>query len=161
MALRDGNGNVLTKAQFQGASTTAVTPNTTTYTLQQDVWEDMDLPGGTTTRTRRLKYRKGQVISAADYAAVYGTAQGSGAATFSAVTPTNPAVAGGTVLTITGTNLADCTGVTIAGGAGTALTVLSDQKIQVTAPAHAAGVNDIVLQHPGGNVTATGAVTYA
>jgi hypothetical protein len=33
--------------------------------------------------------------------------------------------------------------------------------IAVTTPAHAAGAVDVIVQSPGGNVTKTGAFTYA
>jgi len=68
--------------------------------------------------------------------------------------------AGGKVVTIYGDNLADVTGVTFGGVAGTALDVVSDKEVKVTAPAHAAGAVDVVVTDPTGSSTMTGAFTY-
>jgi HK97 family phage major capsid protein len=51
--------------------------------------------------------------------------------------------------------------VTFGGVAGTAFTVVSATSITVTAPAHAAGAVDVVVQSPNGNGTLTGGYTYS
>src|SRR5207253_10301057 len=57
--------------------------------------------------------------------------------------------AGGTVVTITGTNFTGASAVTL-GGLATTFAVLSSTKIQVTAPALAAGTYDVQVFAPGG-----------
>lgn len=71
------------------------------------------------------------------------------------------AVAGGTIVTISGDNLIDVTGVTFGGTAGTALTIIDDQTIKVTTPAHAAGAVNVVVTDPDGAATKTNGYTYA
>lgn len=161
MALRKADGTVIDKPTFQGATVNSTNAQPSTHTLAMDVYEDFDHPGGTTTRGRRLKYRAGQVITDAELQAVYSSTGAGTPCTVTTVSPTNPAVAGGTVVTLTGTGLLDVTGVTFAGTAGTSLTLISETKATVVAPAHAAGAADVVVQHPAGNVTKTAAVTYA
>jgi len=77
------------------------------------------------------------------------------------VSPATGGVAGGTVVTITGIGLTGATGVQFGGVAGTAFSVVSDSEVIVTAPAHAAGVVDVTVLHPAGNVVKGGAFTYA
>lgn len=73
------------------------------------------------------------------------------------VSPASTTVAGGTVVSITGSGFTGATGVTFGGTAGTAVTVLSDTSLLVTAPAHAAGVVDVLVTAPGGvSVAAAG-----
>lgn len=68
--------------------------------------------------------------------------------------------AGGKVVTIYGDNLADVTGVTFGGTAGTALDVVSDKEVKVTAPAHAAGAVNVVVTDPSGSATMANGFTY-
>ena len=161
MALRLGSpsGTVVPKTTFQGTTATATVP-TSSYTVSQDVWEDFDHPGGTATASRgsRLKFRAGQVITAAEYNSVYTSLA---AVTINTITPTALLLAGGAVVTITGTNMPDVTSVTFGGVVGTALTIVDDLTLRVTSPATTAGAKDVVLVNPGGNVTKVGAVTYA
>jgi hypothetical protein len=77
------------------------------------------------------------------------------------VDPATGPVAGGTAVTITGIGLTGATGVMFGAAAGTAFSVASDSAIHVTTPAHAAGVVDVTVQHPAGNVVAGGGFTYA
>lgn len=71
------------------------------------------------------------------------------------------AVGGGTVVEIAGDNLRDVTAVTFGGTAGTALSIVSDQAIRVTTPAHAAGAVNVVVTDPDGSATKTNGYTYA
>ncbi|MFN8508735.1 MAG: IPT/TIG domain-containing protein, partial [Dehalococcoidia bacterium] len=71
------------------------------------------------------------------------------------VSPATGSSAGGTLVTITGTNLAAVMNVTFGGALGTGVGVNSDTEITVTAPAHAAGVVDVIVTTPGG-ASATG-----
>jgi hypothetical protein len=51
--------------------------------------------------------------------------------------------------------------VTFGGTAGTGFSVPDDTRIRVTAPAHAAASGvPVVVQHPKGNATVPGGVTY-
>lgn len=72
---------------------------------------------------------------------------------------TGPAV-GNTTVTISGDDLKDVTGVTFGGTAGTALTKVSDEKITVKTPAHAAGAVNVVVTDPSGAKTVTNGFTY-
>jgi hypothetical protein len=82
------------------------------------------------------------------------------AATIDTITPASGPAAGGTVVTITGANLDGVSSVSFGGTAGTALTVMSSGKLQVTAPAHAAGAVNVVVSDEAGPVTETGGYTY-
>lgn len=81
------------------------------------------------------------------------------------LSPTSGPAAGGTVVTLTGNNLAGVTSVTFDGVAGTALdtseATRGEGSITVTTPAGTAGPADVVLVDPSGNLTLTGAFTYA
>lgn len=66
----------------------------------------------------------------------------------------------GDVVKVYGTGLADSTGVTFGGVAGTSVSHQGDKQITVTVPAHADGVVDVVVQDPDGNKTLTGGFTY-
>jgi hypothetical protein len=76
------------------------------------------------------------------------------APTITDLDPTAGPETGGTVVTITGDGLLGTTGVTFDGVAGTALNVVSDTEIRITTPAHAPGVAEVRVQHPGGEVDA-------
>ena len=80
--------------------------------------------------------------------------------TVASISPTTGTSAGGTATVITGTFLTGATGVTFAGGAGTAFSVVNATTIHVTTPAHAAGAVTVIVQHPRGNVTKTTFYTY-
>ena len=68
-----------------------------------------------------------------------------------ALTPASGPTAGGTVVTITGSGFTGATGVAFGGVPATAFTVNSATSITATAPAHAVGPVDVVVQHPGGD----------
>jgi hypothetical protein len=83
------------------------------------------------------------------------------AATITAITPATGGVAGGTVVTITGTNLDGVADVKFGTTPGTVLKILSGGKLQVTAPAHAAGAVNVVVGDDAGAVTQTNGFTYS
>ncbi|MGW0562944.1 IPT/TIG domain-containing protein [Streptomyces sp. NPDC003016] len=83
------------------------------------------------------------------------------AATIATINPAGGPAAGGTVVTITGTNLDGVADVKFGNTAGTALKVLSSGRIQVTAPAGAAGAVNVVVGDEAGAVTKTGGYTYS
>jgi PKD repeat protein len=80
--------------------------------------------------------------------------------TFTGIAPAAGPITLGTPVTITGTGFTGATGVTLGGTAATAVTVISDTSITATAPAHAAGVVNVVVTTPGGTATGTGVYTY-
>lgn len=49
---------------------------------------------------------------------------------------------------------------TVGGGAATAVTVTSPNRLTCTTPAHAAGAADVAVTNDSGATTATGAFTY-
>lgn len=67
---------------------------------------------------------------------------------------------GGATIYVYGDGFTGATGITIGGTAGAAFAVLDDGVISFTSPAHAAGVVDVVVQHPGGNVALVAALAY-
>jgi hypothetical protein len=83
------------------------------------------------------------------------------APTVDTLSPATGPAAGGTVVTVNGDNLTGTTGVTFGGTAGTALKVETDNRLKVTAPAHAAGAVSVVVNTSHGNVTKATAYTYA
>jgi hypothetical protein len=76
------------------------------------------------------------------------------------VTPATGVAAGGLAVVVRGEGFERATGVTFGGTAGTAFSVIDDEEIHVTTPAHAAGAVDVVVVDPNGNATATGGFTY-
>jgi hypothetical protein len=83
-----------------------------------------------------------------------------GVPTFTGIMPVSGSILGGTFVTITGTNLTGTTGVTFDGIAATGITVVNDNTITATTPAHAAGAVTVVVTTPGGTATGTNAYTY-
>ena len=77
-----------------------------------------------------------------------------------AIAPTAGVAAGGTALTITGVGLTGATGGTLGGAALTSFVVVNPTTITAVAPAHAAGLVSLVINHPSGNKTKANAYTY-
>ncbi len=69
------------------------------------------------------------------------------------IDPAQGPTGGDTLVTLTGTGLTGATGVSFGGSAGLDLTVVSDTELTVRAPAHAAGVVDVVIAFPGADAT--------
>lgn len=76
------------------------------------------------------------------------------------ITPDSGPAAGGTAVVIDGDNLTGVTGVTFGGVAGTAFSVEDDNTINVTAPAHAAGAVNVLLDKGATDTTVTNGYTY-
>ena len=77
------------------------------------------------------------------------------------VDPNSGPTTGGTEVTITGTNFAGITTVAFGGADGTGVNVsLDGTQLRVIAPAHDAGLVDVVVTSIGGTATSTGAYTY-
>src|SRR5439155_25949852 len=64
------------------------------------------------------------------------------------VSPSFGSTAGGTSVTLTGCGFTGATSVHFGAAAGTNVVVVSDTKITVTSPAHAAGVVDVTVTTP-------------
>lgn len=67
---------------------------------------------------------------------------------------------GGLVRTLTGTGFTGTTGVTFGGDAATSVIVVNDTTITCLAPAHAAGLVDVVVTNPSGSDTLTNGYEY-
>ena len=74
---------------------------------------------------------------------------------------TDLAAAGGTVVVLQGRFFTGATSVTFGGTAGTALTVVDDKTIRVSAPAKAAGSYAVAVVTPNGTSTDTENATFA
>jgi hypothetical protein len=90
-----------------------------------------------------------------------GRGSGLDAPTVSSLSPATGPAAGGTVVTVNGDNLTGTTGVSFGGTNGTAISVETDNRLKVTAPAHATGAVSVVVTTSHGSVTKTTAYTYA
>jgi hypothetical protein len=89
---------------------------------------------------------------------------GVGAPVLGSVAPTQAAVAGGTLVIITGSGFLTATAVTVGGTtvSGPNWEPGSDSVMSLIAPAHAAGLVDIIVTNPGGTSVASAAskITY-
>ncbi|WP_430868790.1 ThuA domain-containing protein [Demequina aurantiaca] len=72
----------------------------------------------------------------------------------SALSPTSGTTAGGTTVTLTGTDFTGATSVKFGTASGTSLAVVSDTKITVKTPAHAAGTVNVVVTTAAGSSSA-------
>lgn len=70
------------------------------------------------------------------------------------------AAAGGTSLYLTGAGFTGATAVNFGATPGSAFSVVSDTRINVTTPAHAQGVVDVTVVKAGGNAVKVGGFTY-
>jgi hypothetical protein len=82
-----------------------------------------------------------------------------GVPNITSVGPVSGSTLGGTTVTISGSKLADVTGVTFGGMAATAFTVINDNQVTATAPAHAAGAANVQASSAAGS-SAAAAFTY-
>jgi YD repeat-containing protein len=73
------------------------------------------------------------------------------------VGPVSGTTAGGTVVYVVGSGLTGASAVSFGGAAGSSLTVLSDTALNLTTPAHAAGVVDVQVTTPAGTSALTSA----
>lgn len=80
--------------------------------------------------------------------------------TVTSLNPTSGTTAGGNSVAITGTNLTGASAVTFGGDPGISVVAVTDTLVTVTAPAHAAGVVDVIVTTPGGASANTAADDY-
>ncbi|MEU5181144.1 IPT/TIG domain-containing protein [Streptomyces longwoodensis] len=161
MGLYDASGNRIKKDSFPATPATG----DPLMVVTQDVYATRRHDEGTVpanTRDRKpegsiktLLFRAGATVRQSTIDRYFP------AATIAAVVPGTGPAAGGTVVTITGANLDGVADVKFGGTAGTNLKILSSGKIQVTAPAHAAGAVNVVVGDEAGAVTKTNAFTYS
>ncbi len=77
--------------------------------------------------------------------------QGAAPAVIDSLDPDDGSYAGGDAITVIGSGFTEATGVTFAGTPGTSFSVVDDEHITVTTPAHAPGTVDVIVQDPSGN----------
>lgn len=83
------------------------------------------------------------------------------APTVLSVFPNTGSIDGGTAVTITGTSFVNVSSVTIGGTEVSSFTVVDDQNIETTTPAHLAGAVNITVTNPSGTGTGTNLFTYS
>jgi uncharacterized repeat protein (TIGR01451 family) len=120
--------------------------------------------GAATFSPKTLTYGSSPTRSFADsYSATAVTLTASGPAITATLSPNQGPNSGGTPVTITGSGFVSggSLGVTFGGTSATAVTFVNSTTITCTAPAHAAGVVDVVLTNGDGQpTTATNGFTY-
>jgi len=146
------DGVAKTKTQVTAAfATTTVT----LYTVDQDYIKDFRLEGQTAFQGgRQLLWKAGQVIQQADIDAAFP------AGSITSITPATGLAAGGLVTTIKGTNFSGATAAAFGGTAGTAFSVVDDNTIKVTTPAHTAATVNVTVTDDSGTLTLTNGFIY-
>jgi hypothetical protein len=82
------------------------------------------------------------------------------APTATSLTPTSGTTLGGTTVVITGTSLVGTSSVTFDGVEATNVTVIDEQTVSVSTPAHIPALVDVAITTPEGTGTLTNAYTY-
>jgi|GEM_PF-5881238 len=82
------------------------------------------------------------------------------APTLTALAPSSGSISGGTAVRITGSNLNGTSAVDFGGMLATSIVVVSPTEVNVTTPAHAAGLVNVTITTPGGSDTLTGGFNY-
>ena len=124
----------------------------TTYVFNNDTLITATVPTGAASGTISVTTPGGTGTSANSFTVV-------SAAMITSISPNSGPPAGGQSVNIAGTDLGGASSVTFGGTAGT-ITANTATQITVTAPAHAAGVVDVVVTTPGGSTTSTGGYTF-
>lgn len=123
---------------FGGTAATAVTFNSATQLTATAPARAAGIVGVTVTNPGGLNATKANAFT---YVAT---------PTISSVSPASGSTAGGTAVAITGTNFQNGATVTFGGTAATSVTFNSSTRLTAVAPAHAAGVVNVVVTNPGG-----------
>ncbi|MFI9052531.1 IPT/TIG domain-containing protein [Streptomyces sp. NPDC053427] len=160
MGLYNAAGARITKAAFPATAVTDPEKKTTADIYSTRAHDVGTRPNDTRDGVpegsiRTLLYKAGTVLRQSQIDKLFPPA------TIATVTPSTGPAAGGTVVTITGTNLDGVADVKFGSTAGTNLTILSAGRLQVTAPAGAAGAVNVVVGDEAGAVSKTGGFTYA
>lgn len=153
MTLHTEAGARLTKA---GMPSTPVPNPDPLIEITNDVWvrDPLNGSGDPGAPGDRLLWNAGDHVRQSVIDKAFGTTS------IDTVTPATGVAAGGTVVTIKGPDMDMATGVTFGGTPGTAFSVRNSGEVRVTAPAHAAGAVNVVVQADGGNATKTNGYTY-
>ncbi len=152
MAFVNADGYNRTKTELLALTSEVSTE--TVLAFRADVYQTFTFDGADFEGGKKLAFHDGQRVKESDVNALFETA------TITDISPATGPAAGGTVVTITGTNFSGAEGVTFGGTAGTAFSVVSDTRIQVTTPAKTAGAYNVVVVDDAGNVTETNGYTY-
>ncbi|MFD9947685.1 IPT/TIG domain-containing protein [Nonomuraea sp. NPDC059023] len=107
---------------------------------------------------RRLKFYAGQLVKQSELDACFP------AGVITSFSVTSVPLAGGTLITLKGKNFTPtvaANAVTVGATNATEIKVIDEDTISFRAPAKTAGTYDVVVATDAGNVTATGALTYA
>lgn len=100
------------------------------------------------------------VIQGSNTNTITGAIQIDSGITLDTVNPSSGSAAGGTGVTLTGVGVIDTISVTFGGIAATTVNVVNSTTVTAVAPAHVAGVVDVVITTPSGSATKTNAYTY-
>lgn len=126
-----------------------------TYT-GPDLQKKYTLPGAAFEGTRAFALKNGRAYSQSYINSLFP------AATVASITPNAGLAAGGLAgVVIKGQNLGGVTAVSFGGTAATAVSVVDDQTVICTTPAHAAGAVNVVLTDDSGSTTVTNGFTYS
>lgn len=150
-----GSAVVITGTDFTGATAVSFGATPASFTVVSATQITATVPAGTGTVDVRVTTAGGtSVTSPADQFTYYPPP------TIQFLSRFTLSTNGGTALSIGGTGLQGATAVTFGGVAAASFTVNSSSQISVTAPAHAAGLVDVLVTTPGGSALVAGAVTY-
>jgi hypothetical protein len=153
MTFYNAAGTRLTETTLNALADTVTEAELVEFTA--DVYQSFTQDGGGFEKASRLVFVAGQRVPQSMIDGLFATA------TIATVTPISGAAAGGTPIVIKGTDFSGASGVTVGGNAATAFVVVGNQTITCTTAAHAAGATDVVVLDDAGNVTKTGAFTFA
>ena len=156
MGPAEGSGNSVSIYGFCFTGAISVTFGGTpavSFFVSEDRWIVAVPPAGTGTVAVTVTTPNGTATKAEAY--TYVTTP-----TINSVSPNSGPMAGGNEVTITGTNLTETTSVSFGDIAATLFTVTSPTTITAIAPAHAAGIVDVVVTTAYGTATKAGAYTY-
>lgn len=148
------DGTVLSKTEMLALTTTQAQEAIHTFTTDVHLLRTQNEGNATYEGEDVLLFHAGQRVPRSVIDGLYKTA------TATVIVPATGLAAGGTVVTIDGTNLAGAEGATFGGVAGTAFKRISDTRVQVTTPAHAAGAVTVVVQDDAGDVSKPAFYTY-
>jgi hypothetical protein len=149
------DGTVLNKTELYALATEQTQESI--FVFNEDVHQVFTQNEGNATYegADRLMFHAGQRVPESEIEALFKTA------TVATVTPNTGPAAGGTEVVIDGTDFGGAEGVTFGGTPGTAFERVSNTRVKVTTPAHAAGAVDVVVLDDAGNVTKAGGFTFS
>lgn len=156
MALRDADGNRLTKTQALALMSDVAAPPAKKK-VNAKIYEDFRTSGASGSHfesQRQLKWTPGQEILATDVDKAFP------AATATSITPATGPAAGDTPVTIKGTNLSGTEQVTFGGTQATKVKLVDNETLTCVTPAHAAGAVTVVVKDDNADVSKSNFYTY-